>query len=132
MSAPVNIGPLFEQVRQVLDHAQQQLRHTVNDLMVQSYWHIGRLIVEDEQGGAARAEYSKQTLKHLSQKLSAEYGTGFSPQSLWNFRQFYLEFPILSTAWRELRWSHYKVLMRVKDNTARECYANEAISQGWS
>src|ERR1035437_5465963 len=103
MSAPVNIGPLFEQVRQVLDHAQQQLRHTVHDLMVQSYWHIGRLIVEDEQGGAARAEYGKQTLKQLSLRLSAEYGKGFSPQSLWNFRQFYLEFPILSTVWRELR-----------------------------
>jgi len=128
MITPVNIQPLFEQVRLVIDQAQQQLRHTVNDLMVQSYWHIGRLIVEDEQGGVARAEYGKQTLKHLSQKLSAEYGKGFSPQSLWNFRQFYLEFP----AWRELRWSHYKVLMRVKDQAARDWYANEAINQGWT
>jgi hypothetical protein len=119
MNTPVNIQPLFEQVHQDIDHA-QQLRHTVNDLMVQSYWHIGRLIVEDEQGGAARAEYGKQTLKQLSEKLSAEYGKGFSPQSLWNFRQFYLEFPILSTAWRELRWSHYKILMRVKDSSAGE------------
>lgn len=132
MNTPVNVQPLFEQVRQIIDHAQQQLRHTVNDLMVQSYWHIGRLIVEDEQGGAARAEYGKQTLKQLSEKLSAEYGKGFSPQSLWNFRQFYLEFPILSTAWRELRWSHYKVLMRVKDPAARDWYANEAINQGWT
>ena len=132
MNTPVNVQPLFEQVRLVIDQAQQQLRHTVNDLMVQSYWHIGRLIVEDEQGGVARAEYGKQTLKHLSKKLSAEYGKGFSPQSLWNFRQFYLEFPILSTAWRELRWSHYKILMRVKDPVARDWYANEAITQGWT
>ena len=132
MNTPINVQPLFEQVRLVIDQAQQQLRHTVNDLMVQSYWHIGRLIVEDEQGGVARAEYGKQTLKHLSQKLSAEYGKGFSPQSLWNFRQFYVEFPILSTAWRELRWSHYKILMRVKDPAARDWYANEAISQGWN
>lgn len=132
MNTPVNIQPLFDQVRQVIDHAHQQLRHTVNDLMVQSYWHIGRLIIEDEQGGAHRAEYGKQTLKQLSEKLSAEYGKGFSPQSLWNFRQFYLEFPILSTAWRELRWSHYKILMRVKNPSARDWYANEAISQGWS
>ncbi|MEI8570798.1 DUF1016 family protein [Methylomonas sp. LW13] len=101
MNTPVNIQPLFDQVRQVIDHAHQQLRHTVNDLMVQSYWHIGRLIIDDEQGGAHRAEYGKQTLKQLSEKLSAEYGKGFSPQNLWNFRQFYLEFPILSTAWRE-------------------------------
>lgn len=132
MNTPINVQPLFEQVRLVIDQAQQQLRHTVNDLMVQSYWHIGRLIVEDEQGGVARAEYGKQTLKHLSQKLSAEYGKGFSTQSLWNFRQFYVEFPILSTAWRELRWSHYKILMRVKDPAARDWYANEAISQGWN
>ena len=132
MNTPINVQPLFEQVRLVIDQAQQQLRHTVNDLMVQSYWHIGRLIVEDEQGGVARAEYGKQTLNHLSQKLSAEYGKGFSPQSLWNFRQFYVEFPILSTAWRELRWSHYKILMRVKDPAARDWYANEAISQGWN
>ena len=109
MNTPVNIQPLFEQVRLVIDQAQQQLRHTVNDLMVQSYWHIGRLIVEDEQGGVARAEYGKQTLKQLSQKLSAEYGKGFSPQSLWNFRQFYLEFPILSTAWRELSCPQLKL-----------------------
>lgn len=128
----MNIQPLFELVREVLDSAQQQVRHTVNDVMVQSYWHIGRLIVEDEQGGEARAEYGKQTLKQLSEKLSVQYGKGFSAQSLWNFRQFYLEFPILSTAWRELRWSHYKILMRVKDLAAREWYANEAVSQGWS
>jgi predicted nuclease of restriction endonuclease-like (RecB) superfamily len=132
MNTPINVQPLFEQVRLVIDQAQQQFRHTVNDLMVQSYWHIGRLIIEDEQGGVARAEYGKQTLNHLSKKLSAEYGKGFSPQSLWNFRQFYVEFPILSTAWRELRWSHYKILMRVKDPAARDWYANEAISQGWN
>ncbi len=113
MNKPINVQPLFEQVRLVIDQAQQQLRYTVNDLMVQSYWHIGRLIVEDEQGGLARAEYGK----------------GFSPQSLWNFRQFYVEFPILSTAWRELRWSHYKILMRVKDPAARDWYANEAVAK---
>lgn len=132
MTVPVNIQPLYEQVRLVLDGAQQQVRHTINDVMVQSYWHVGRLIVEDEQGGAARAQYGKQTLQLLSQKLSEDYGKGFSPQSLWNFRQFYLEFPILSTAWRELRWSHFKVLMRIKDSAARDWYAKEAISQGWS
>jgi hypothetical protein len=68
----------------------------------------------------------------LSQQLSAEYGKGFSPQSLWNFRQFYLEFPILSATRRELRWTHYKTLIRITGPIAREWYANEAASQGWS
>ena len=132
MTIPINVHSLFEQIRTVLDDAKKQVRHSVNDVMVQTYWHIGRLIIEDEQGGIKRADYGRQTLKLLSERLSEEYGKGFSPQSLWNFRQFYLEFPILSTAWRELRWSHYKVLMRVKDRQAREWYASEAISQGWS
>ncbi len=126
------VESLHGDIRRILDEARRHVRQTVNDAMVQAYWHIGRLIVENEQGGAARAAYGKKVLAELSQRLSAEYGKGFSPQSLWNFRQFYIEFPILSTAWRELRWSHYKLLMRVKDANARDWYATETISQGWS
>jgi predicted nuclease of restriction endonuclease-like (RecB) superfamily len=100
--------------------------------MVQAYWQVGRLIVEDEQGGEKRAEYGKRVLPELAKRLSSEFGEGFSAPSLWNYRQFYLEFPILSTAWRELRWSHFKLLMRIKNPQARLWYVNEAASQGWS
>lgn len=130
--SPSNIESLHGDIRRVLNEARQQVRHAINDTMVQAYWHIGRLIVESEQCGAVRAAYGKKVLPELSQRLSAEYGKGFSPQSLWNFRQFYQEFPILSTAWRELRWSHYRILMRVKDQKARDWYTGEAVSQGWS
>lgn len=126
------VDSLHGDIRRVLDEARRHVRQTVNDAMVQAYWHIGRLIVENEQGGVARAAYGAKLLPELSQRLTAEYGKGFSPQSLWNFRQFYIEFPILSTAWRELRWSHFKLLMRVKDAKARDWYAAETISQGWS
>jgi DUF1016 N-terminal domain len=77
--------------------------------MVQTYWHVGRLIVEGEQGGHARAAYGQRTLPLLAERLTAEFGKGFSAQSLWSFRQFHLEFAILSTAWRELSWSHYRL-----------------------
>ena len=129
---PQTVDSLHGDIRRVLDQARNHVRQTINDTMVQAYWHIGRLIVENEQGGAARAAYGAKVLPELSQRLTAEYGKGFSPQSLWNFRQFYIEFPILSTAWRELRWSHFKLLMRVKDAKARNWYATETISQGWS
>jgi predicted nuclease of restriction endonuclease-like (RecB) superfamily len=129
---PQTVERLHGDIRRVLDEARRHVRQTVNDTMVQAYWHIGRLIVENEQGGAARAAYGAKLLPELSQRLTAEYGKGFSPQSLWNFRQFYIEFPILSTAWRELRWSHFKLLMRVKDAKARDWYAAETINQGWS
>lgn len=123
---------LYLGVREVLLAARTTARRAVNDAMVQAYWQIGRLIVEDEQGGAKRAEYGKALLTQLAKRLSAEFGKGLSAQSLWSFRQFYLEFPILSTAWRELHWSHFRMLMRVKDPVARAWYADEANTQAWS
>lgn len=122
---------LYRDIREILLASKQQARQAVNDAMVQAYWQVGRLIVEDEQGGKQRAEYGKRVLPSLAQRLTAEFGKGFSAQSLWNYRQFYLCFPILSTAWRELSWSHYRMLMRVKNPDAREWYANEAVREAW-
>jgi predicted nuclease of restriction endonuclease-like (RecB) superfamily len=123
---------LYHGIRDVLLTARKQARQAINDTMVQAYWQVGRLIVEDEQGGEKRAEYGKRVLPELAKRLSAEFGDGFSAQSLWNYRQFYLEFPILSTLWRELRWSHFRLLMRIKNSQARLWYVNEAANQGWS
>lgn len=132
-NAPATSGAdLYHGIRDILLSARTHVRQTVNAAMVQTYWQIGRLIVEDEQGGEKRAEYGKRVLPELAKRLSAEFGKGFSAQSLWNYRQFYLEFPILSTAWRELSWSHFKMLMRVKNTQARAWYADEAANQNWS
>lgn len=123
---------LYQSIRDVLLSARKQVRQTVNTAMVQTYWQVGRLIVEDEQGGEKRAEYGKRVLPELAKRLSEEFGKGFSAPSLWNYRQFYLEFPILSSVWRELSWSHFKMLMRVKNTQARAWYADEAATQSWS
>ena len=129
---PAPAPDLYQSIRDVLLAARTQVRLTVNTAMVQTYWHVGRLIVEGEQGGSERAEYGKGLLPELAKRLSAEFGKGFSAPSLWAYRQFYLEFPILSTVWRELSWSHFRGLSRVKDAQARAWYANEAVTQGWS
>jgi len=123
---------LYQGIRDILLAARSQVRQTVNTTMVQAYWQIGRLIVENEQGGHVRAEYGKRVLPDLAKRLSSEFGKGFSAPSLWSYRQFHLEFPILSTVWRELSWSHFRMLLRVKETQARTWYANEAVSQGWS
>ena len=123
---------LYQNIHDVLLAARAQVRLSVNTAMVQTYWQVGRLIVEGEQGGNERAEYGKGLLPELAKRLSAEFGKGFSASSLWNYRQFYLGFPIFATAWRELSWSHFKMLLRVKDLQARAWYANEAVTQGWS
>ena len=128
---PSNTG-LHQAIRALLLAARAQVRQTVNTAMVQTYWHIGRMIVEDEQGGQKRAAYGKQVLSELAKRLSDEFGSGFSVQSLWKYRQFYQCFPILSALRRELTWTHYKSLLRIESLVARDWYAQEAVEQGWS
>ena len=126
---------LYQGIRDVLLAAQTQVRQTVNTTMVQAYWQIGRLIVEDEQGGNARAEYGKGVLSDLARRLTAEFGEGFRLSNLRNFRQFYFSFTeqeIRHTVCSELSWSHLRLLMRVEQSNARTWYANEAVTQGWS
>ena len=123
--------------RAVLLSAKTQVRRAVNDAMVQAYWAIGRLIVEGEQEGESRAEYGKGVLLALSQRLSAEFGKGFSSTNLKLFRQFYLAYPISHTVCDQsglgrLSWSHFRQLLRVESVPARTWYASEAAAQGWS
>ncbi len=70
--------------------------------MVETYWQIGRLIVEDEQNGQLRAEYGKQQLEQLSSLLTADYGKGFDVTNLRNMRRFYSTYPIRETLSPEL------------------------------
>jgi len=128
-------GVLYQGIRDVLLAVRTQVRQTVNTTMVQAYWQIGRLIVEDEQGGEKRAAYGKGVLSDLSNRLTAEFGKGFTPDNLRNFRQFFLSFTwqeICDTVCSELTWSHFRLLMRVEQAAARTWYANEAVTQGWS
>lgn len=100
--------------------------------MVQAYWQVGRLIVEQEQQGQERAQYGKQQLKQLSERLQREFGKGFDVGNLRNMRQFYLIFPKHYTLRSVLSWSHYRSLMRIENSAARQWYAAEAANQNWS
>jgi predicted nuclease of restriction endonuclease-like (RecB) superfamily len=137
LTTPANnpIESLHGDIRRILDEARSHVRQTVNDTMVQAYWHIGCLIVENEQGGAARAAYGAKLLPELSQRLTADYGKGFTPANLRNFRQFYLTFDeeqIRYALRSNLTWTHYRQLMRIDDPAARRWYLDEASQQGWS
>jgi len=85
---------LHQAIRALLLAARAQVRQTVNTAMVQTYWHIGRMIVEDEQGGQKRAAYGKQVLPELAKRLSEEFGAGFDVSNLRNMRRLFLAFPI--------------------------------------
>ncbi|WP_257293861.1 PDDEXK nuclease domain-containing protein [Endozoicomonas sp. YOMI1] len=123
---------LLQAIRGVLVQARSQLQQTVNHTMVQTYWQLGRLIVEHEQQGKARAEYGKQQLQTLSEQLTTEFGRGFDVRNLRNMRAFYLAFPKRNAVRTELSWTHYRRLIRIDNLKARDWYMQEAIDQNWS
>lgn len=100
--------------------------------MVQTYWQIGRLIVEHEQQGAERAAYGKQQLQRLSAELTDRLGKGFDVTNLRMMRRFYQVFSIQETVSLELSWSHYTKLIKIENPQARQWYLQEAILQNWS
>ena len=123
---------LYGAIRQVLETARQGAYKAVNFAMVQAYWQIGRLIVEDEQNGAIRAGYGKKVLEELSIKLTAEFGKGFDASNLRYMRLFYKAFPICDALRHELSWTHYRLLLKVENDDARKWYMNEAAAENWS
>lgn len=96
------------------------------------YWQIGRRIVEEEQGGSARAEYGKSLIKNLAKELEPEFGSGFGKRQLDYSKKFYLEFPIVHTLYAQLNWSQYKWLLDIPDKDKREYYILETINNCWT
>lgn len=123
---------LYAQIVAIIQEARVHIRTAVNTTMVMSYWGIGRLIVEDEQQGERRAEYGKAVLEALSQGLTADFGSGFNVRNLRYMRQFYQAFPIRNAVRSELTWTHYRLLLKLQDEQARQWYLKEAVSANWS
>lgn len=87
--------------------------------MVQAYWSIGKLIIEEEQKGEERAGYGKGLITELSKKLSTDYGKGFTATNLKYMRQFYSLFGKSHSLSDQLSWTHYRLLLKVEKEAAR-------------
>lgn len=110
----------YHVIRASLVQAQRKLTSAVNSTMVTAYWEIGREIYR-ACGENDRAEYGKKLLTYLSEKLTAEFGQGYTVRNLRAMRQFYCCFPIRHTVCAELSWSHYRLLMRLSDEFVCLC-----------
>jgi predicted nuclease of restriction endonuclease-like (RecB) superfamily len=110
-------------------NAKTKVYTAINFAMVEAYWEIGK---EIESAIGERAEYGKGLLNFLSEKLTAEFGNGFTVRNLQAMRQFYLAFPIPHTLCAELSWSHYRLLMRIDNEDRREFYLKECAECNWS
>jgi predicted nuclease of restriction endonuclease-like (RecB) superfamily len=123
---------LFQTIKDIIIQARQQVYRMVNTSLLNTYWQIGRLIIEEEQGGSARADYGKNTLKYLAQQLTDEFGKGFDESNLRNMRSLYRAFPIYDTLRHELSWSHYRLLCRLDSEEKKQYYLNESIANNWN
>lgn len=121
----------YNQIKEILAAARNKVYSTANFAMVEAYWNIGKSIVE-KQGGEARAEYGAKLLSELSDRMTSDFGKGFTVANLKNMRQFYLTFPNSYTLRSELSWSHYRLLMRVENEQARQFYLDECVKSMWS
>ncbi len=127
-----NMDALYTEIHGIVAQARAHAYTAINTTMVAAYWNIGRVIVEREQGGAVRGQYGKGILTHLSERLTQEFGKGFDVRNLQQMKKFYLVFPNTNALRSQLSWTHYRILLQVENEVARNWYLEEAIKSGWS
>jgi predicted nuclease of restriction endonuclease-like (RecB) superfamily len=126
----------YVEVRELLQRARNNAYRAVNTIMVDTYWQIGKRIVEQEQHGQNRAGYGDYLITNLSRYLSDTFGKGFSEANLKNIRQFYLTFSDLdkfaTQCVANLTWTNIRLIMRLEDPRERDYYIRESSEQNWS
>lgn len=126
------LDKLVTNISELVDKSKSSLAKTVNRTIVNTYWNIGRYIIEFEQNGNAKSKYGTHLLTTLSKRLTAVLGAGFSRPNLNNMRKFYLLYPICQTVSDKLSWSHICELLPITDSDERSFYERECVATGWS
>lgn len=125
----------YADIRELLLQARKHAYSTVNTIMSQTYWQIGKRIVEQEQRGKNRAEYGSFLIKRLAQSLAVDFGEGLSVANLKNFRRFYLTYPDHEKSYTLcslLSWSHIRLIIRCVNELERDYYIEESSKYSWS
>lgn len=128
----VIVNDLYKQIEEIIKKNKTKMIYQINDTLVNTYFTIGKVIVENEQNGNIRAEYGKEILLQLSKKLKDRFGTGFSLSGLYNMRLFYNKYKNFQPLAGNLSWSHYCYLIYIDDNDERKFYEKECINSKWS
>lgn len=123
---------LVQSVKKIIITSRQHVYRMANSALLESYWQIGKLIIEDEQKGQDKAVYGETTLKNLSKELTLEFGKGFDYTNLTNMRKFYQAFPIRDALRHELSWTHYRLLSRLDTEQKKAYYLSESIASDWN
>ncbi|MDO4524375.1 MAG: PDDEXK nuclease domain-containing protein [Bacteroidales bacterium] len=127
-----NYNKLVSDIGTLLNNGRKQMAIAVNTSMVQTYWSIGKHIVEFEQKGNERAEYGSNLINRLSRDLTERYGKGFGKSNLLYIRKFYLTFPKSGTVSHLLTWSHFYEILKKDDPMEISFYVKQCEIEGWS
>ena len=126
----------FADIAALLQTARSNSYRSVNSIMLETYWKIGKRIVKQEQHGKERAGYGDYLITNLSRYLTNTLGKGFSEANLRNIRQFYIRFSAFgefaTQCVANLSWTHIRLIMRLDNEKERAYYLNEASEQNWS
>ncbi len=132
MSDLTPYSDLVDKIGGLLAKGREQAGKAVNTILLQTYWLIGRHIVEFEQGGDVKAEYGSFLFEQLSKDLTRRYGKGFSRSNLLYMRKLYLVFPKSETLSNVLSWSHYFEILRSENDLEISFYTKQAEKENWS
>ena len=132
MNPIANNSGFYSEIRTLIEQSRSRAYQAVNFAMVQTYWQIGKRIVEEEQAGSARAGYGESLIDMLSEKLTTDFGKGFSRRNVFYMRSLYIAIPIVHALRAQLSWTHYRLILQIDNQTEREYYLNEAANEHWS
>ena len=123
---------LFKKISDTYTQGRLRAVQAVNTQVTETYWQVGRHIVEFEQAGKVKAEYGKALITRLARDLSLSYGKGFGRSNLIYMRLFYLRYPIGMTVSHLLSWSHILELLKIDDDLERSFYEQQTQQERWS
>ncbi len=127
-----NYKILINNIGKILEKGRKQVVIAVNNILVNTYWEIGRQIVEFEQKGKEKVEYGSKLFERIAKDLKDRYGKGFSRSNIIYMRLLYLKYPKSQTLSDQLGWSHYIELVSIDDDLERSFYEKQCIKENWS
>ena len=124
-------GNYYDRINNLILKTKQNVVKNINSEMVELYFEIGSTINELIEKYNLEASQN-EILKLFSEKLTLEFGQGFSVPSLKKMKKFYLTYKAGSTLWNQLSWSHNRLIMNIDNESKRKFYLEETIKSNWS
>ena len=136
------INDYYETINKMIVDSKNNVTRNINHEMVELYYNIGKTINELIEKHHFEASQN-EIIKNFSEKLANKFGQGFGVSNLKAMKKFYLTYKIghtlcdqkeknSSTLWKQLSWSHNRIIMNISDKKRRMFYLEECIKSNWS